>query len=67
MAEYMLMCWRVQRQGIDVNPVTGEVYMCQQRGSPRVSVWDGKTSRGRCCHSAGVCHLLPFILNFGIP
>jgi DNA-binding beta-propeller fold protein YncE len=31
--------------GVDVNPVTGEVYMCQQRGSPRVSVWDGKTGK----------------------
>ena len=31
--------------GVDVNPVTGEVYMCQQRGSPRVTVWDGQTGK----------------------
>ena len=30
--------------GIDVDPVAGEVYMCQQRGSPRVSVWDEKSA-----------------------
>eukprot|EP00041_Stephanoeca_diplocostata_P007435 m.105624 g.105624 ORF g.105624 m.105624 type:complete len:329 (-) comp16878_c0_seq5:96-1082(-) len=31
--------------GVDVDPVRGEVYMCQQRGSPRVSVWDSKTGK----------------------
>ena len=31
--------------GIDVDPVAGEVYMCQQRGEPRVTVWDEKTGK----------------------
>ena len=31
--------------GVDVDPVAGEVYMCQQRGEPRVTVWDEKTGK----------------------
>ena len=31
--------------GVDVDPVAGEVYMCQQRGEARVTVWDEKTGK----------------------
>jgi hypothetical protein len=31
--------------GVDVDPVAGEVYMCQQRGEPRITVWDEKTGK----------------------
>ena len=50
--------------GIDVDPVAGEVYMCQQRGSPRVSVWDEKSAPLRPHHHPASradshCRLVP--------
>eukprot|EP00729_Bicosta_minor_P018990 gene18990-7393_t len=31
--------------GVDVDPVKGEVYVCQQRGTPKITVWDRNTGK----------------------
>ena len=43
--------------GVAVDAMAGEVYLCQQRGSPRVTVWDSKS--GALKRSWYVTHIAP--------